>query len=159
MDANGQVTERQIPITVNHDLVPKPQIHHLDFPLAGIYGDQLIGKLTNINTIDDGRLEDAIIDLVVSNNSSVIREINVCDKNLGIRCLQTMPRVINLPSAPIDGDILNIALRVTDKLGQVGISESISISLSQHPNAILVNQTPSANLAIATVGVPADFAF
>lgn len=160
VDSKGQQTRVEKSITVTKDKAPQPKLSNLSFADAAIYGSKLNGKLIDLNLVDDGLLRELAVDLLIYQGGELKVAKPICDINRNIVCRETMNASINIPSTTVANDQIHIALRAIDKLGQVTVSDQHAILLSQVPNAIvLTDEFDSANLSLAKVGVPAEFAF
>ncbi|WP_105172072.1 exo-alpha-sialidase [Pseudoalteromonas sp. T1lg24] len=160
VDSKGQQTRVEKSITVMKDQAPHPKLSNLSFADAAIYGSKLNGTLIDLNLVDDGLLRELALDLLIYQGGELKVAKPICDINRNIVCRETMNASIQVPSTTVANDQIHIALRATDKLGQVTVSDQHAILLSQVPNAIvLTDEFDSANLSLAKVGVPAEFAF
>ncbi|PMG39257.1 IPT/TIG domain-containing protein [Shewanella sp. 10N.286.52.B9] len=136
-DVQQSVTQ-EMDITVVPDKVPTPNELTLDFPYAAIYGDLLPITLSGLENADDANTVQLTAELLVYYNNILQQQLPLCapSSNRFNWCSESLRKTIQLPEQQVEGDIVEFAVKISDRLAQVSIGDRQQVSLTQKPNLV-----------------------
>jgi hypothetical protein len=133
-----QTSTYEFDITVNPDKSPEPNELTLTVPYAAIYGNLLPISLSGIEAADDAGAAQLKAELEVYYNKVLQNQLPLClsSATSSLVCRDTLRKTIQLPEQSVEGDFIEIAVKLTDRLGQMNVGERKRINLTQKPNLV-----------------------
>jgi large repetitive protein len=133
-----QTSTYEFDITVNPDKSPTPNALTLAVPYAAIYGNLLPISLSGLEAADDAGAAQLNAELEIYYNKVLQQELPLClsSATRALVCRDTLRKTIQLPEQRVEGDFIEIAVKLTDRLGQMSVGDRKRINLTQKPNLV-----------------------
>ena len=149
IDNGDQKTTQSQPIIIQPDLPPDASKISINFTNIGFYGCPIKLLLNNIDTSDDGPVEQLMIDILDVTSSQEEKIYTYFGRN----------SVSTMIKAPIAGEYIEFKVRITDPLGQYSETESYRVTLENLPNDIqfVDSETDRMNAALIEAGQMTTF--